>query len=99
MSPSNFIIGQQTNEYIYIIDISKDLKSVTNSVDEVLLFLFKNCQLGDRRLIYRDSMGQIDEIKHENGLFKGFAPGHSGIGSLPDFNSTLARNLFSFHIQ
>lgn len=99
MSTSNFIIGHQTEEYIYILDISKDFDTITNTTQAVLSFLSKNCQLGDRRLIYRDSLGNIDEIVHEKGEFKRFTPGHSGIENLPDKQPELSKYYPSLHIQ
>jgi hypothetical protein len=76
---SEFEIIYQTSEYMYIVDIGLVCKSVTNDAENVLKFLTKYHQLGSRRLIYRDSEGQIDEILHDNGKFMRFAPGHSGI--------------------
>jgi len=42
-------------------------------------FLCRYYNLGNRRLIYRDCLGEIDEIIHENGQFKGFKSGYNGI--------------------
>ena len=80
---SKFYIAQETDEYIYIIDLGIDTKSVTNDVENVLSFLSEYNNLGNRRLIYWDSDSRIDEIIHENGVFKRFSPGHKGITGLP----------------
>jgi hypothetical protein len=64
---------------MYIIDIGTHEKSVTNDVENVLKHLSQYLNLGTRRLIYRDSQGNNDEILHENAIFKGFKPGHKGI--------------------
>ena len=83
MLRSKFAIQQETPEYVYIIDTGIIHKSVTNDADAVLAHLSENNNLGNRRLIYRDGHGRIDEIVHENGTFKGFALGHVGINDLP----------------
>jgi len=77
---SEFKIIRSTEEYVYIIDCETDgMKSVTNDAASVVSFLNEKHELGDRRLIYRDSAGQIDEILHKNGRFSGFAAGYKGI--------------------
>lgn len=58
---------------VYILDVGQgtDL-SVTNDaenvVDEILLVY------GEKRIVYRDSEGQWDEITHDGVDFTGFAP-------------------------
>jgi len=40
--------------------------------------LHRNGMLGERRLLYIDSEGSVDELKHDGkGAFQGFAPGKS----------------------
>ena len=82
MLQARFVIEQETDDYLYIIDTGVEERSVTHDAAAVLEFLTENYGLGNRRLIYRDSTGQNDEILHENGRFKGFAPGHVGITDL-----------------
>lgn len=79
---SKFIIKNQTPEFMYIIDTGEEEKSVTNDVQEVLFYLTKNLNLGNRRLIYCDSLGQNDEIIHNKEKFIEFKPGHQGINDL-----------------
>jgi hypothetical protein len=79
---SKFVIEKETDAYMYIIDTGVNEKSVTNDVVNVLAYLTENYNLENRRLIYRDSMGQIDEIKHYYGKFLSFFPGHSDIKDL-----------------
>ena len=81
----DFQIVHQTEEYIYIVDVGAGYWSVTNNAEKVLRYLIEHHQLGSRRLIYRDSEGQIDEILHDNGRFLDFAPGHRGIEKLPEW--------------
>ena len=77
---SKFNIIRSTEEYVYIIDCETDgMKSVTNDAENVVSCLSEIYELGERRLIYRDSTGQIDEILHKNGRFSGFAAGYKGI--------------------
>ena len=79
---SKFIIATETPYFMYIIDTGEKEKSVTNDVEKVLSYLSQNFNLGNRRLIYRDSMGCVDEIIHDNGRFIKFKPGHKGIMDL-----------------
>jgi len=72
---AKFVIEKETDEYIYIKDIGVDEKSVTNDATVVVANLYEHHDLKNRRLIYRDSLGSIDEIKHKNGIFTGYAPG------------------------
>ena len=89
---AEFLLVDQTPEYMYIVDVGKTATStslsqstsVTNNAVAVVKFLFDNHNLGHRRLIYRDSDKQIDEIIHDNGVFIRFSPGHPGIENLPE---------------
>jgi len=83
MLRSKFAIERATDKYLYIIDTGVLHKSVTNDAGAVLSYLYENNELGNRRLFYRDSHGQIDEIVHDSGTFKGFARGHADIDDLP----------------
>lgn len=47
-------------------------KSVTNDAEEVVEEL--NNQFPEYRIIYKDSMGNWDELCHDLGSFTGFAP-------------------------
>jgi len=83
---SEFAIAHETPEYIYIIDTAvfgEGKRSVTNDAVSILIYLSEHHNLKNRRLFYRDTYGNIDEILHSYVTFKGFAPGHSGI-SLPN---------------
>ena len=79
MLRAKFSIEKDTPEYMYIMDVGTFHKSVTNDTVAVLSHLSQNHSLGNRRLIYRDGIGRIDEIVHHNGTFKGFSTGHAGI--------------------
>ena len=99
MDKSNFVIAHETEQYLYIVDTSVHFDSITNTVESVLSLLYEYHNLGNRRLIYRDSDGQIDEILHINGVFIDFAPGHHGIENLPAFSSRFSNELLSVHVQ
>ena len=86
---SKFFILHETSEYIYIVDTGVNEKSITNDAEAVVSFLAVNHHLDNRRLIYRDSSGQRDEILHENGKFLKFAPGYKGIPFLPNYDDVV----------
>jgi len=51
-------------------------KTITNDAETVVLELVENGELpDDKRLFYYDSYGQLDEILHEKGKFKGIIAG------------------------
>jgi len=83
---SKFLILHDTPEYVYIVDTGENVKSITNDAKAIVRFLYSKHQLGNRRLIYRDSSGQRDEILHEKGKFLDFSPGFDGIPDLPNYN-------------
>jgi hypothetical protein len=57
---------------VWIVDEDKGGKSVTNDADNVVAELQVN--YAGFRFIYRDSMGNWDELLHDGGLHTGFAP-------------------------
>jgi len=57
-------------------DLDQDSPSVTNSAARVIEDLNSRLGgLGHRRVFYRDSVMRFDELRHDNGVFIGFAPG------------------------
>ncbi|MGB7996534.1 MAG: hypothetical protein WCF45_10455 [Photobacterium halotolerans] len=50
------------------------MRSVTNELERLVPWLDHHIEggLGRRHLVYRDSQGGIDEVKHEGGKFVGF---------------------------
>jgi hypothetical protein len=69
---SDFEVVQVTDEAVWIIDLDRGGASVTNDADRVVEDLA--AKYGARRIIYRDSIGNWDELRHEAGRFLGFAP-------------------------
>lgn len=74
MPRSDFRILDVTDEYIYLVDLDRDSVSVTNDAEAVVSYLDQNFDLNTRQVFYRDSMGRIDELWHEDGRFRGYAP-------------------------
>lgn len=72
---AKYRIEEQTDEQLIIRDIGNGL-TVTNDAEAVVRDLHRNGMLGDRKLFYYDSEGELDELIHDsNGMFQGFAPG------------------------
>ena len=79
-----FYIEYQTDEYMYIIDTGITEPSVRIEAKNVVAFLYKKLNLGNRRLIFRNDLGIIYEIKHKKGVFVCIAIGHAGIVLPPE---------------
>ena len=77
-----FVIADETSEYMYIAESTIEPR-ITKGAGLVVQFLYEHEKLGNRRLIYRDCEGQINEIIHDNGEFIRITEGHSGIDNLP----------------
>lgn len=60
-----------TDTKVFIVDCDGQM-SVTNDAEAVVAYV--NAWHPGKRIIYRDTMGQWDELKHTNGRFDGFAP-------------------------
>lgn len=71
---SDFTINHADDELIFIVDLNLGGRSVTNDAENVLMRIDAAVEngIGGRRVFYRDSMRQIDEILHDNGRFLGF---------------------------
>jgi hypothetical protein len=73
---ARFVVKRVTERFVYIADISESEKNITTDVENVLAHLYKYHALGSRRLFYRDTLGVISEIVHDNGVFLNFASNH-----------------------
>ena len=70
-----YSIHKVTDEAIFIID--NDIgKSVTNDAEGIVARLVG--LHGNKPIFYRDTMGQWDELVHNNGVFTGFNFGTRG---------------------
>lgn len=58
---------------IFLVDLDKGM-SVTNDAENVIADLARRGLLVGRRVIYRDTSGRWDELKHDGQRFTGFAP-------------------------
>jgi hypothetical protein len=66
-------------QFIYLEDSGHNqFKTVTNDAEYVLSKLNEEYGIGNKRIFYKDSSGEIDEIVHKNGIFTGFRHGHTG---------------------
>jgi len=70
MNHASFTVTDVTKDFIFLVD--NDIgKSVTNDADWVVETVAK--RFGDsRRVLYRDSMGNWDELKHDKGVFESY---------------------------
>jgi hypothetical protein len=75
---ADFSIVDIEDDYIYIKDRGGDTRSVTNDAEWVIEELMRRFDISKRRVFYMDTMGNIDELVHEAGVFKTFRAGHMG---------------------
>lgn len=68
---SAYRIAKVSADCIWIVDLDIG-KSVTNDAENVTKEI--QATYPGRRIIYRDTSGSWDELKHEAGRFTGFAP-------------------------
>ena len=69
---AHYSVRCETEETIWIVDLDDGGMSVTNDAESVVAQVVK--EYGDKRIIYRDSDGRWDELRHINGVFIGYAP-------------------------
>jgi hypothetical protein len=63
---------------IYIRDLAleKGCMSITNAAEDVIEDLRQKGLLSaEKKVLYEDTMGEVDELKHDGTKFRGFAPG------------------------
>ena len=70
--PSTPPYGPAMPGMVWIHDLDRGARSVTNDADRVVAKL--HAEYPDYRIVYRDSMGRWDELRHEHGRFTAFAP-------------------------
>ena len=76
MTRAKYRVELQTDDQILIKDVGEDSMTVTNDAEAVVRDLHRNGILGEHRLLYIDSEGSVDELKHDGkGTFQGFMPG------------------------
>ncbi len=57
---------------VFLVDLDRGNVSVTNDADRVVAEVHKLHP--GKRIFYRDSMGNWDELDHKNGVFTGYLP-------------------------
>ena len=63
----------QNDEAVFIVDkMARNQRSVTNDAEAVTEEVVR-CW-GDKRIIYRDTLNNWDELRHSRGKFAGFYP-------------------------
>jgi len=70
---SSYIIERETADFLLLQDLDRGGKSLTNDMEIVVREVGGG--LYGRRLFYRDSEGNVDEVIIKDGVFAGFAWG------------------------
>lgn len=68
---SMFQVDHIRDDVVYLTDLDVGM-SVTNDAENVVEYLYN--RFGNKRFVYRDTMGRWDELAHTNGHFTGFLP-------------------------
>lgn len=70
---SSYSVILDTDTFILIKDNDDpDFASVTNAADYTVESLAQVYDLSNRRIVYQDTMGRFDELRHADGKFTGF---------------------------
>lgn len=72
MMRANAIFQGYTKGIFYIADADDGGMSITNDAENVVAY-YNNYLPPNTKIVYRDTMGNWDELVHENGVFKDFA--------------------------
>lgn len=74
MTKAKYIINLATKDFVYIEDIGRGLvMSITNDAEDVVKEVL--AQFPNRRIFYKDSAGDVDELLHQEGQFTYFSYG------------------------
>lgn len=71
MARAQYMRVATTNEIVWLVDRDSGM-SVTNDAEAVVAEVHALCP--GRRIIYRDTDGNWDELVHKDGVFVGFKP-------------------------
>ena len=71
MTRASYRVVGQTEDTIYIVDTNGRV-SVTNDAENVVSAVVM--AYGNRKIVYRDSLGEWGELIHTNGVFTDFGP-------------------------
>ena len=79
MKPKAFYSGQVLKDFVLLYDLCDTIvgreqraKSITNDAEAVVELTLS--QHGPRRILYQDTEGNWDELKHDGKKFMDFAP-------------------------
>lgn len=70
---ARYNIVKETAELFAIEDTDTGV-SITNDAEAVVYELVNVHKIGDKRIVYKDTMGNWDELLHDGDQFTGFAP-------------------------
>jgi len=70
MVKARYALVSVTNNIVTIRDLGGSNTSITNDAKAVVSEIYANW--GDQRIQYYDTMGRLDELLHDHGVFIGF---------------------------
>ncbi len=75
MRSATWSVKSITDKTIHIVDESNETGavSITNDAENVVAEVHR--RYGNKRILYTDTMGNVDELVHIDGMFHSFAPG------------------------
>lgn len=79
MPKVSWSLHKLTEDAVFIVDDDNGGMSVTNAAEAVVKDIYEF--YGDRRIVYRDTMGEWDELLHNHGTFAGFSIYRDGVPS------------------
>jgi hypothetical protein len=76
---ADFQVVTANDHFIYLEDTGHNqFKTVTSDAEYVVTSLAEHYGIEHKRVFYKDSFGEIDELLHKNGRFTGYKHGHAG---------------------
>lgn len=64
-----------TNDAVFIEDIGHRVtRSITNDAEAVVYQLVNKHSIGNKRIVYKDSMNKWSELLHDGDQFTGYSP-------------------------
>jgi hypothetical protein len=76
---AEYNIVTTNKQFIFVEDTGHNqFKTVTNDIENVLARLKEDFGIKNRRIFYKDSYDEIDEIIHKDGTFLRYKHGHAG---------------------
>lgn len=72
MARADYEIISASGETLYLIDLDLGNRSVTNDAEAVVAEVLASHP--GKQIVYRDTQGRWDELRHDGCAFQGFAP-------------------------